>query len=74
MEKRKPKYPIEVFWSDEDAGYIAVAPDLPGCNAFGDTPLDAMREMQDAMKSWLQAWLSLGRDLPEPKALPHQVA
>lgn len=26
------KYPIEVFWSDEDEGYIAVVPDLAGCN------------------------------------------
>jgi len=26
------KYPIEVFWSDEDEGCIAVVPDLPGCN------------------------------------------
>jgi len=27
------KYLIEIFWSEEDEGYIAVAPDLPGCNA-----------------------------------------
>jgi hypothetical protein len=27
------KYPIEIFWSDEVEGYIALAPDLPGCNA-----------------------------------------
>ena len=31
------KYPIEVFWSDEDEGYIAVVPDLPGCSAWGKT-------------------------------------
>ena len=24
------KYLVEVFWSDEDEGYIAVVPDLPG--------------------------------------------
>jgi len=29
------KYPIEVFWSDEDEGFIAVVPDLPGCSAWG---------------------------------------
>mgnify|MGYP001470641390 FL=1 len=27
------KYPIEIFWSDEDEGYVAVVPDLAGCNA-----------------------------------------
>jgi predicted RNase H-like HicB family nuclease len=30
------KKPIEIFWSEEDEGYIAVAPDLPGCNAWGE--------------------------------------
>jgi predicted RNase H-like HicB family nuclease len=28
-------YPARVFWSDEDNGFIALAPDLPGCSAFG---------------------------------------
>ena len=32
------KYLVEVFWSDDDEGYIAVVPDLPGCSAFGATP------------------------------------
>jgi len=36
------KYLIEVFWSDEDGGYIAIAPDLPGGSAFGDTPTEAI--------------------------------
>jgi antitoxin HicB len=26
-------YPLELFWSEEDEGYIALVPDLPGCNA-----------------------------------------
>jgi len=32
------KYLVEAFWSDDDEGYIAVVPDLPGCSAFGMTP------------------------------------
>ena len=70
----KHRYLVEVFWSDEDAGYIAIAPDLPGCSAFGETPAEAVQEMQDAMDSWLQAWQSLGRPLPEPRTRPHKVA
>ena len=30
-------YPIEVFWSDEDDGYVAFAPDLAGASAWGKT-------------------------------------
>jgi hypothetical protein len=39
------RYLVEVFWSDEDEGYIAVVPDLPGCSAFGTTPEEAVREI-----------------------------
>ena len=42
------KYLVEVFWSDEDDGYIAVVPDLPGCSAFGRTPEEAVHEIGDA--------------------------
>ena len=30
-------YKIEIFYSAEDEGYIAVAPALPGCSAFVET-------------------------------------
>ncbi len=74
MTQPKHRYLIEVFWSDEDGGYMAIAPDLPGCNAFGDTPTEAIQEMEDAVASWLQAWVSLGRSLPVPTAMPQQAA
>ena len=35
-------YPIEIFYSEEDAGYIATFPDLPGCSAFGESENDAL--------------------------------
>ena len=74
MTQPKHRYLIEVFWSDEDGGYMAIAPDLPGCSAFGDTPTEVIQEMEDAMTSWLQAWVSLGRTPPAPKAMPQQAA
>ena len=30
-------YEIRVIYSEEDGGYIAFVPELPGCNAFGET-------------------------------------
>jgi antitoxin HicB len=68
------KYLIELFWSDEDQAFICVAPDLPGCSAVGDTPAEAIQEMQDAMASWLEACIAMGRPLPEPQAQPRNVA
>ena len=60
------RYPLEIFWSDEDAGFIAEAPDLPGCSAFGDTEADAAGEAQGAIAAWLEAATAAGRAIPEP--------
>ena len=56
------KYPIEVFWSDEDEGYIATLPDLPGCSAWGTTEAQA----HDASAAWIMAAKAAGRAIPDP--------
>jgi len=35
-------YHVNVFYSDEDEGYIADIPDLRHCSAFGATPQEAL--------------------------------
>lgn len=60
------KYPLEVFWSDSDEAYICIAPDLPGCSSVGDSPQEAVKEMETAMRLWIDAALSMGRELPKP--------
>lgn len=66
MVDKMTKYPIEVFWSDDDDGYIAVVPDLPGCNAWGKTATDAIREGHDAIAAWIKAARSMKRSIPKP--------
>jgi len=41
-------YHINLFYSEEDGGYIADIPDLKSCSAFGQTPEEALREVQIA--------------------------
>ncbi len=60
------RYPIEVFWTEEDAGYIATVPDLPGCSAWGESEADAIREVHDAIAAWLHAAQAADRAIPEP--------
>ena len=62
----KTKYPIEVFWSDEDECYIAIAPDLPGCSAAGDSEEEALKEIRTAMSLWLDTAKKMKRKLPKP--------
>ena len=59
-----PHYPLEVFWDDGSNAYICIAPDLLGCSAVGDTPEEAVKEMEIAMRLWLAAARSMGRPLP----------
>jgi predicted RNase H-like HicB family nuclease len=59
-------YPIEVFWSEEDAAWIADVPDLPFCTAHGPTPHEAVAEVEVAVEGWLEAARSTGRPIPDP--------
>ena len=49
----KQFYPAIVFYSAEDQGYIAKAVDLKGCSAFGETPEQALKELETAVELWL---------------------
>jgi predicted RNase H-like HicB family nuclease/uncharacterized protein YegP (UPF0339 family) len=59
------KYRIEIFWSDEDGGYIANVPALRYCSAFGDTYEEALREVLVAMELHLDTLEELDRPIPE---------
>jgi predicted RNase H-like HicB family nuclease len=61
------KYAIEIFYSEEDEGYIAVVPELPGCSAFGDSEKNALKEIMIAMELWLETAKSEYREIPQPK-------
>jgi antitoxin HicB len=60
------RYPKQVFWSDEDEGFIAIAPDLPGCSAFGETEHDAISELDEAIVAWIAAAETAGNVVPTP--------
>jgi predicted RNase H-like HicB family nuclease len=63
-------YHINIFYSDEDGGYIADIPDLKACSAFGATPEVALREVEAAKAAWLEAARAEGKPIPEPKYRP----
>jgi predicted RNase H-like HicB family nuclease len=44
-------YTVNVFYSDEDEGYIADIPDLAVCSAFGATPAGALAELEQAKEA-----------------------
>jgi predicted RNase H-like HicB family nuclease len=73
---RVKDYHINIFYSEEDEGYIADIPDLEFCSAFGSTPEEALREVQIAKAVWIEAARAEGRPVPPPRYEPiiYQVA
>jgi predicted RNase H-like HicB family nuclease len=63
-------YHINIFYSEEDGGYIADIPDLDACSAFGETAEEALREVQLAKQAWLEAARSAGKPIPRPRYRP----
>jgi predicted RNase H-like HicB family nuclease len=63
-------YHINIFYSEEDAGYIADIPDLEACSALGKTPGEALKEVQKAKELWLQAARAEKKPIPLPKYRP----
>jgi len=61
------KYEIILYWSDEDAAFIAEVPELPGCAADGSTRQEALANVETVISEWLETARELGRPVPKPK-------
>jgi predicted RNase H-like HicB family nuclease len=66
----KKDYHINIFWSSEDDCYVADIPDLRSCSAFGNTPEEALAEVQIAKGAWLEVARELGKPIPKPRYKP----
>jgi predicted RNase H-like HicB family nuclease len=66
----KSKYHINLFWSDEDKSWVADAPDLKSCSALGNTPEEALRELEVAVEAWLATAKQNKMPIPKPRYRP----
>ncbi len=58
-------YKFTIYPAEED-GYVIEIPDLPGCLSQGETIEEAIANIEDAKKCWLETSLENGIDIPEP--------
>ena len=63
-------YHINIFYSEEDGGYIADVPDLAACSAFGETAQRALAEVLRAKAAWIEAAKAAGKPIPPPRYRP----
>lgn len=61
------RYEVILYWSEEDAAYIAEVPELPGCMADGETRTQALLAAERVIGEWLETAQRLGREIPVPK-------
>ena len=64
------RYAIQIFWSEEDAGFIAVCQEFPGLSAFGETRQKALHEAQIALDLMIETYREKDIALPEPQLVP----
>ena len=58
----------KVISGDDVEGYLAEAPELPGCVTAGESVEEAERLLRDAMEGWVVCVLVAGEEIPEPEA------
>ena len=66
----EPHCHINLFWSAEDACWIADVPGLRPCWAHGDTRSEAIANINDAIAGWLEVAEERGYPIPEPRYRP----
>jgi antitoxin HicB len=57
---------IERLSEDDGGGYLATVPDLPGCMSDGATPEEALKNVQEAIASWIESAREWKLDVPKP--------
>lgn len=55
---------------DPDDGYLGFVPELPGCMTAGETPAEALANLEEAMAAWLETALAEGHAIPDPGPMP----
>jgi antitoxin HicB len=57
-----------VIHGDDAEGYLAEAPELPGCVTAGETPAEALELLREAMALWVESAIERGLAVPSPAA------
>ncbi|MGQ0484024.1 MAG: type II toxin-antitoxin system HicB family antitoxin [Hyphomicrobiales bacterium] len=57
---------VEPLAAEDGGGFIATVPDLPGCISDGETPQEALANVEEAIRAWIEAAKDLGHDVPPP--------
>jgi antitoxin HicB len=66
MKKLEYAVIVEPLSEEDGGGFIAIVPDLPGCKSDGETPAEAIVNVEDAISVWIEAAGDMGHSVPAP--------
>lgn len=58
-----------IITPEEEGGYSAIVPDLPGCISEGDTLEACQANIAEAMELWLEVAQENGDPIPAPRPI-----
>lgn len=63
------EYRLVIEPDEDEGGYTAYFPELPGCITSADTLEDIVPMAEDAKREWMLTSLEMGHEIPEPRPL-----
>lgn len=63
----KSKYEMIIYWSERDQAFLVEVPELPGCMADGETREEAIKNVNEVIRLWIESAKGLGREIPKPR-------
>ncbi len=62
-------YPVRLShqYDDDDEYWLAEIPQLPGCMSDGPTPGEALKNLENAKRLWIETHMEDGYEPPEPQ-------
>ena len=64
LEKRPSMRYTVILQKEEDGGYVATVPVLPGCVSQGDTRTEALKNIHEAIEVYLEDVRAAGESVP----------
>ena len=68
MSKLEYSVVVQPLSQEDGGGFVALVPDLPGCMSDGETPEEALVNVQDAIRAWIEAARDMNHEVPPPSA------
>lgn len=62
-------YRMELIEDSDEGGYCIKFPELPGCLSCAGSFEDVAHMADDAKRTWIEATLEMGQEVPEPSEL-----